>query len=446
MNTLLINFVAYYATQVRLALRDLPQGAIEDLTDGLEADLLDAMQESRRDAPASDLTLEDLITRFGEPHDYAVELRSAAGLPAASEVANSGDQTTRLNRVVGWARGELADLVALVNAVRVLPGLADFFISLRPVWWIWRGLILYVALFAISSAHTNFPLPQSFGALVLLLVLVVASVKFGQRAVTGDRPRREGKIMGVVNVVLVLLLIPTTSTAFAAYGPRDRAGVGNSYDAGFNDGVEVAGMEQEIVSEPLGATITIDGQPVTNLFVYDAEGNPVPKAQVVNQDGLPLSFSEGTAQFSEVNGEVQVWAGTADAYGRKLGNVFPKTIWTLEQDAEYCTAQDEQLWQEMRSGEFDLQEGKLFTFSDEEPVATVVSATPDDGEGNRVIVLTGGSFTNGQDCVMGMRIPSDTAVSQVFPAELIAPLVQEKTDTEVPPDSSSEDQEQPKGD
>lgn len=85
MNTLLINSIAYYATQVRAQLADLSPQIIEDLTDGLEADLMDAMQEQRNGEPSTDLTLNDLIDRFGQPNFYAHELWTAAGFePQAS--------------------------------------------------------------------------------------------------------------------------------------------------------------------------------------------------------------------------------------------------------------------------------------------------------------------------------------------------------------------------
>lgn len=89
MNTLLINFVAYYATQVRAQLTDLSAEVIDDLTDGLEADLMDAMQETRGGEPTSDPTLNDLIERFGQPKSYAHELRTAAGFGMKSEPCSS---------------------------------------------------------------------------------------------------------------------------------------------------------------------------------------------------------------------------------------------------------------------------------------------------------------------------------------------------------------------
>ena len=87
MNTLLVNFVAYYATQVRAQLTDLSAQVIDDLTDGLEADLMDTMQETRGGEPSGDLTLNGLIERFGQPKSYAHELRTAAGFEPQQEGA-----------------------------------------------------------------------------------------------------------------------------------------------------------------------------------------------------------------------------------------------------------------------------------------------------------------------------------------------------------------------
>src|ERR1700709_2176140 len=71
MSTTALHPVDDFARAVRAALADLPADEVDDLTDGLEADLA----ERAADEESPD---------FGDPTDYANELRSAAGLPAST--------------------------------------------------------------------------------------------------------------------------------------------------------------------------------------------------------------------------------------------------------------------------------------------------------------------------------------------------------------------------
>jgi len=104
-NTVLVNYVSYFAAQVRGALADLSTEVVDDLTEGLEADLIDAMSEDPKAKSAEDLTLNDLIERFGKPTDYASELRGAAGLETGPIVENQPvRRTVKRSRVVKPSR------------------------------------------------------------------------------------------------------------------------------------------------------------------------------------------------------------------------------------------------------------------------------------------------------------------------------------------------------
>ncbi len=216
MNTLLINFVAYYATQVRGALGDLSQEIVDDLTDGLEADLIDALEESRRGKNAEELTLNDLIDRFGKPGDYAEELRTAAGF----EPRNPANRVT----VPPFLRRLRIKLVALVapllaagskfwqhEAVRRVLGF------LRPLWWVWRGILAYgLIVLVIGDANllgnltTHYPLPDSLGTLSLMILLIVGSLHLGVRARDGRQRKREPIALLAANIVLALAVLPLT--------------------------------------------------------------------------------------------------------------------------------------------------------------------------------------------------------------------------------------------
>lgn len=370
MNTLLINFVAYYATQVRGALGDLSQEIVDDLTDGLEADLIDALDESRRGKNAEELTLNDLIDRFGKPGDYAEELRTAAGF----EPRNPANRVT----VPPFLRRLRIKLVALVapllaagskfwqhEAVRRVLGF------LRPLWWVWRGILAYgLIVLVIGDANllgnltTHYLLPDSLGTLSLMILLIVGSLHLGVRARDGRQRKREPIALLAANIVLALAVLPLTiETANLQYrsyetyveGPTIIENYGGlrewSTPEHWNETNNFFGGDDSALHAP----VMVDGELVGNLFVYDAQGNPVERAQILDQDGRPVTLSTSGTTLDRTTGTVHMWVPAVDEYGRAVPNAFPGNTWTLSKESQFCTPQDKDIWESML-GETSLSE------------------------------------------------------------------------------------------
>ena len=370
MNTLLINFVAYYATQVRGALGDLSQEIVDDLTDGLEADLIDALEESRRGKNAEELTLNDLIDRFGKPGDYAEELRTAAGF----EPRNPANRVT----VPPFLRRLRIKLVALVapllaagskfwqhEAVRRVLGF------LRPLWWVWRGILAYgLIVLVIGDANllgnltTHYLLPDSLGTLSLMILLIVGSLHLGVRARDGRQRKREPIALLAANIVLALAVLPLTiETANLQYrsyetyveGPTIIENYGGlrewSTPEHWNETNNFFGGDDSALHAP----VMVDGELVGNLFVYDAQGNPVERAQILDQDGRPVTLSTSGTTLDRTTGTVHMWVPAVDEYGRAVPNAFPGNTWTLSKESQFCTPQDKDIWESML-GETSLSE------------------------------------------------------------------------------------------
>src|SRR3954468_23529740 len=126
-STLASPAVAEFATAVRSALSDLAPDEIDELTDGLEADLTDRLS----DTDAAEL---------GDPLAYAEELRAAAGLPHrpmrragfAAELA----ELRHAPKIVATAFREFGAEHPWLGRVR------DFFVPLRPLWWVFRAVVV----------------------------------------------------------------------------------------------------------------------------------------------------------------------------------------------------------------------------------------------------------------------------------------------------------------
>lgn len=256
--------VRTYAAQVRAALADLGPEHVDDLTDGLEANLADALADDRRAHRAS------LVDEFGEPVDYAAELRAAAGLaPAPRGGRPEGAVTAAV--LAPW-RSVLAtqrDVLARLRRTRWFPDVEDLVVALRPAWWVLRGWALTHLLLQLLGAEPHvFWLPTSSGGWVLLLLAVVASAQWGRgRWHAGPRGERllraASGFLACASVVLLLWL------------PSAHRG-------------DVASVEAW-APPPVEDGVVVAGERAYNLFVYDAQGAPVEGAQVFDQAGRPVT-------------------------------------------------------------------------------------------------------------------------------------------------------------
>ncbi|SDC90891.1 hypothetical protein SAMN05216410_2523 [Sanguibacter gelidistatuariae] len=330
----LSDHVAAYAAQVRAHLADLTFEQIEDLTDGLEADLIEALEDPEarpvtgeiplagtRDAattPSSTTSLPDAATtsiinlaeRFGPPKAYAEELRSAAGLPAPSLVKAPKPAKPPL---VHRLRTRLIDVRARLVAQPWWPGVRATAEALRPVWWVARGWVLYSIFVTMVSGSENVAfVPNNLFGILLLLGVVAASVQYGQGRWTLAGKGRH--VLTAVSVVAVVGLFPTLATAVAHSTQVDYINYGGP--------------------EPIADGVYFGGLPVTNLFVYDADGKFIDQAQIVDDKGRPVRVDREGGLWDESTGLSRYWSAAQDSYGRDIWNAFPLRMWN-DQDGEW---------------------------------------------------------------------------------------------------------------
>ncbi|HKA67973.1 MAG TPA: hypothetical protein VKG85_02525 [Actinomycetes bacterium] len=244
MNTTDLDEVARYAATVRAELDDLPTEERDELLEDLE----DHLREVAADADGP------LAYRIGPPGRYAEELRASAGL------VGSGDRPRRDRLRWNWRalRGHPATRATL-----------EFFVQLRPVWWLARAYVVVQFLSWMIYAKTNALIPILFGSqLVGLAVLVpagVISVQLGRRAAATGRT--DARYL-VANTLLVLL-----TGSFA---------------------VQLAELDDDPGYPPLGPSDYVNdglwngGGLVTNIIPVDSKGRLLTDVYLYDQDGQPL--------------------------------------------------------------------------------------------------------------------------------------------------------------
>ncbi|MBO3086525.1 hypothetical protein [Cellulomonas fengjieae] len=301
--------VAGYAAAVRRSLVDLGPELVDDLTDDLEADLAEALGDERHVAHGR-----GVLEQFGPPEEYAAELRAAAGLaPAESRrrVRLFRDPVEDGRRLGHWALRRL-------RAQTWWAPVEAFLIALRPVWWLLRGWVGFSVLnYVLGGARIEF-IPREPVLLLVLALCIVVSVQWGRGAWLQSRSVSWVGVLG--NATAVVLLLPVLATVQDQTSHRDA--VYDSYVAGaFHGGVPTTVVEEK----PMDGVV-VDGMVVSNLFVYDAEGNPLSDVQVYDDRGRPVrtTFDNGLEQywFPEAT-EPWSFVSRVDSDGRARWNVYP---------------------------------------------------------------------------------------------------------------------------
>jgi hypothetical protein len=233
-----VDDVQAYVRAVRAWLGDLPADEVEDLTAGMEADLAERAAESG--GPLGGL--------LGEPEAYAAELRSAAGLPPRVDVVVAPDAVRREPWTDRLSR-DAHELVARHPWLR----------ELRPTWWLARGAVAGWVLAAVLGTGRTLLLPLVGAALSMWLGLVLR-----RREPLGAGTRF---VLGAGNALAVVLLLPMLA----------------SYTSGSSD------FSDEAVAMPgYPAQVVANGEPVQNLYAYDAAGNRLEGVRVFDQSGRAL--------------------------------------------------------------------------------------------------------------------------------------------------------------
>ncbi|WP_426594516.1 HAAS signaling domain-containing protein [Cellulomonas sp. McL0617] len=306
--------VAAYAAAVRAALDGLAPEQVEDLTDDLEADLADALADERHNAHGR-----GVLEQFGPPQEYAAELRAAAGLaPVAVEAAR---RTTRevLGTPVRAVRRGGRTLLGALREKPFWPPVESFLVALRPFWWILRGWVGYQVLCYLAGATTMRWLPRSLVQWVVLAVAVVLSVQWGRGM--WNRSRSFSWVAGAANVAAVVLVLPVFVTVQGQVHRWET--VYDNYARGaFSPSVQT----QVVYKDKAVDGVVVDGIQVSNLFAYDAAGNPLTDVQIFDDRGRPVrtTFDNGAGQFFfPETKEPWSFVSRTDADGRSRWNVYP---------------------------------------------------------------------------------------------------------------------------
>ncbi|GCD19263.1 hypothetical protein ACFO3K_03270 [Cellulomonas algicola] len=297
--------VAQYAAAVRQHLAGLTPEQVEDLTDDLELDLQDALDDDRRVGHGR--TLADLL---GTPEAYATDLRTAAGLDAPAPQRARRPVRDALIWPVRRGRELGRRVLATLRQHAWWSPVESFALSLRPVWWVARAWVVYVLVVALLVGGYQW-VPHTAWTWLLLGAAVVASVQWGRGSWVASRRTRWMPL--VANAVAVVAILPVLSTLqsdvrTARWYPTTSAGTAVEYRDQMVDGV------------------VVDGVQVSNLFVYDAEGNPLSDVQIFDDRGRPVrtTFDEGWEPWT-LPGVDEPWqfVGATAEDGRTRWNVYP---------------------------------------------------------------------------------------------------------------------------
>jgi uncharacterized membrane protein len=235
--------VEAYLVAVRDELGDLRPNERDDLIAEVEASLLDAAEES--DAP--------IAARLGPPADFAAELRTAAGLATMPPTPRKKSPFAK-----AWRSARTASLKRTL-------------VELAPIWWIARAYVV-VALLAwvVDSGWTSVafvPLIRSAElGLVLLALAVALSVGLGlwQR-----RRRWRSTLSLAANVILALAVVPVGGDLVERLSNRGYA------------------VPYYVEAEPTPG-LTLDGEPVENIYPFSREGRLLLDVLLYDQNGMPL--------------------------------------------------------------------------------------------------------------------------------------------------------------
>lgn len=295
--------VADYAAQVRAHLVGMSPEQVDDLTDGLEADLADALADAGGTAPADPVGQPDVLARFGPPAEYARELRGAAGLPEPDAVPRTGGLRAALSRArARWRRWQ-ERAVARLEERPWWPGVRDLGLSVRPLWWLLRAWVVYQLLmqtFTRGWGRGGWT-PANVPTFLLFVGVLLVSVQWGRGLWA---PRRLPLLVRAVSVGAMILAYPALVWAANASAPV-------TYYS-----------ENEYVPQD---GVWVDGMQVSNLFVYDAEGNPLSGVQVFDDRGRAVRTVTDSWMSWSLPGVQAPWmfVPAADEDGRDRWNVYP---------------------------------------------------------------------------------------------------------------------------
>jgi hypothetical protein len=227
--------------------------------------------------------------------------------------------------VVATWRAALAPFLATPQG----QAFSGFLGSLRPLWWVLRGWVWYVITGGfVSSISIERYIPLSPGSWFWLAAMVALSISVGRGLGDGHRIWRR---VIVAASVIALLWTPWATTEFRR--EVDYRLSAAAYDPQY--------VESVVAEDVLQDGVVVDGMQVSNLFVYDAEGNPLTGVQIFDDRGRPVRTTfEGEWAEWYLPGVDEPWhfVASRDADGRDRWNVYPLTgapvsSWEFNDDA-----------------------------------------------------------------------------------------------------------------
>ncbi|RKT31574.1 hypothetical protein DEU34_2645 [Microbacterium sp. AG1240] len=279
--------IAAFAASVRRRLDDLPADEVDELVDGLPADMADQAADS------------GVAFALPDAAAYADELRAAAGLPPRVEPGRGPGLVERVAR-----RSK-----SLTGRLRAHPAAAatwDFLAALRPAWWLIRAVVVFEAITVFGRSQW---LQLDLVGVVILVACVIVSVQWGRGRWL---PRQWGRgILVTVNLAAWVLLPMLVFGAMFTYAQW------RSYSSS---------TPVDYSSSTPG--LAVDGERVRNVFAYDAEGNPIERVQLFDQNGRPLTTVGQGGQSDDFDWYFYGGGGPTPVGEREIGrqpvwNIFP---------------------------------------------------------------------------------------------------------------------------
>ncbi len=276
--------VAEFAAAVGEHFADLPEAERDELL----ADLEQHLKELAADAPDA------FEAEMGDPAAYAAELRAGAGLD------QHVDQPGRIGR---WGIAARDRVRSVLDHPRMEP-VHEFVPMLRPAWWIVRAWAPLVVLGMLTEGAWNWSRHLIIPGRHLLGLLALA-VAIGLSARAGLRGEDEGRIWRAVAVIGgIAAVIVLWSALFVS--PRETVFVETFMADPF-------GEQPGLLTHP-------DGEGITNLYVYDANGELLRDVFVYDGAGRAVEVGAYADEWYGIESDVRI-----DADGRVVGNLYPLT-------------------------------------------------------------------------------------------------------------------------
>lgn len=236
--------VGKFVSEVNSYLQDLNQGLREDILREVRENL-----EARAEDNEAELTLPSSL-------EYANELRQAAGLePVALQKTP-------------W-RSFLSQIQIRLRTNRLVLVVAKVLAPLKPLFWLAMAISTFgfIQLFVLGDV-LYFGVPSNLEQSLLWIAIVLAALWFGEA--------KFGPVMKRIRTVGLLVTFIPMSIMF--YGITEDA---------------VHTVDELVNGNPALRTtgLIYDGQPVTNIFPYDAEGKLLENVRLVDYMGRPLNSS-----------------------------------------------------------------------------------------------------------------------------------------------------------